>query len=402
MFYAVALGAFGAVAALLFMGVIGVGNNWYTDPDPGWFGGQWWWIGVTAAAGLLVGLLRRLTHLPDETSGLIADLQDERVDPRPVPAILAVSAVSLIGGASLGPEKALGSVGGGLGTWISRRRRFSAADSQNTTLAGFGGAYGGLFSSTVIVVMMIMEIARPGGPRFTRALVGTIVASSVSFGLYFAVAGTVFLDAYQVPPYEFQDWHLLAAVPLGLFAAVVTAVLGLVVKLSTGLFGRLKLPGIVKATLGGILFGLVGVALPLTMFTGSDQLGTVLADAGTLGVGLLVALLLGKMITFGVSQASGFVGGPIFPALFIGGTGGVLVHHLLPGVPLGLAFTCMLAAVPGSMIAAPFTMVLLAAFMTEVGALQTAPILIAVVTAFLAMEGVKYVLANRHPKHAPV
>ena len=92
---------------------------------------------------------------------------------------------------------------------------------------------------------------------------------------------------------------------------------------------------------------------------------------------------------------------PIFPALFIGGTGGVLVHQLIPGVPLGLAFTCMLAAVPGSMIAAPFTMVLLAAFMTEVGALQTAPILIAVVTAFLAMEGVKYLLANRHPQHAP-
>ena len=34
MFYAVALGAFGAVAALLFMGVIGVGNNWYTDSRP--------------------------------------------------------------------------------------------------------------------------------------------------------------------------------------------------------------------------------------------------------------------------------------------------------------------------------------------------------------------------------
>src|SRR6478672_3161568 len=77
MFYAVALGGFGGVAALLFMGVIGVGNNWYTDPDPGWFGGQWWWIAVTAAAGVVVGLLRRLTHLPEHTSGLIADLQDE-------------------------------------------------------------------------------------------------------------------------------------------------------------------------------------------------------------------------------------------------------------------------------------------------------------------------------------
>jgi H+/Cl- antiporter ClcA len=126
----------------------------------------------------------------------------------------------------------------------------------------------------------------------------------------------------------------------------------------------------------------------------------VLADAGTLGPGLLVALLIGKMLTFGVSQASGFVGGPIFPALFIGGTAGILVHQVFPGVPLGLAFTCLLAAVPGSLVAAPFSMVLLAAFLTAVGALQTAPILIAVLTAFLTMEGVKYLLSRRQRPRA--
>ena len=393
--YSVVLGVLGAAAALVFMGVIGVGDNWYVDPNPGWFGGQWWWIAVTAGAGVLVGLVRRLSHLPDQTSGLIADLQDEHVDPRPVPWIVAVSAVSLVGGASLGPEKALGSIGGGAGTWIGRRRGLSTEDSKTTTLAGFAGAYGGLFTSTVIVVMMIMEIARPGGRRFTTALTSTIVGASVSFGLYFVIAGAIFFDVYQVPQYEYQDWQLLAAVPLGLFAAVVTAVLGLVMRISAILFGRLKVPGMVKAPLGGAIFGFVGVALPLTMFTGSAQLGTVLADAGTLGVGLLVAILIGKMLAFGVSQASGFVGGPIFPALFIGGTAGVLVHQIIPGMPLGLTFTCLLAAVPGSMIAAPFSMVLLAGFMTQVGALQTAPILIAVITAFLAMEGVKYLIAQR-------
>ena len=224
--YAVALGVVGALASLVFMGVIGFGDNWYVVANPGWFGGQWWWIAVTAGAGVLVGLLRRVTRLPDHTPGLIADLQEGRVEPRLVPGIVAVSAVSLIGGASLGPEKALGSIGGGAGTWVSRRRGLSAEDSQVNTLAGFGGAYGGLFSSTVIVVMMIMEMARPGGRRFTKALAGAIVASSVSFAIYFAIAGAVFLDAYPVPHYQFQDWQLLAAVPLGLFAAVVTALLG--------------------------------------------------------------------------------------------------------------------------------------------------------------------------------
>jgi hypothetical protein len=51
--------------------------------------------------------------------------------------------------------------------------------------------------------------------------------------------------------------------------------------------------------LGSLVFGLVGVALLLTLFTGSDQLKTVLKDAGTLS--LVVALVIAKMLTFAVS-----------------------------------------------------------------------------------------------------
>ena len=245
--------------------------------------------------------------------------------------------------------------------------------------------------------MLILEVARPGGQRLTKALAAEIVASSISFGLYFAIAGAVFLGDYKVPQYKFQDWQLLAGVPLGLFAAVVVTLLAGFMMAAARLFGRRKAPAIAKSTLGGVVFGVVGVALPLTMFSGSDQLNTVLKDAGSLGLGLglLAATLIAKMLTFAVSQGSGFVGGPIFPSLFIGGTAGVIVHQVIPGVPLGLAFTCLLAAVPGALAPAPFSMVLMAAFLTQVGALQTAPILIAVVTAFLTMEGVKYLLASR-------
>jgi H+/Cl- antiporter ClcA len=398
--YAVALGVFGALAGLVFVGVIDFGGKWYADADSGWFGGHWWWVAVTAAAGVVVGLLRRLMRLPEQIPGLFADLKSEHVDTGLVPGIAAVSAVSLIGGASLGPEKALGAMGGGAGTWLAGRRALGKEDSQVNTLVGFTGAYGGLFSSTVIVVMLILEAARPGGQRFFKALVGGVVASSVSFGIYFAIAGAVFLDAYQVPPYNFEDWQLLAGIPLGLFAALLVTLLVAFMTLASRLFGRLKLPGIAKSTLGGVVFGLVGVALPLTMFSGSDQLKTVLKDAGTLGLGLVVAILIAKMLTFAVSQGSGFIGGPIFPSLFIGGTAGVLVHQVFPSVPLGLAFSCLLAAVPGSVAPAPFSMVLMAAFLTQVGALQTAPILIAVITALLTMEGVKYLVTIRKQSRA--
>jgi len=393
--YAVVLGVFGAFAGLVFIGVIKFGGKWYSDSHPGWFGGHWWWVAVATAAGAAVGLLRRLTRLPWEIPGLFADLQTEHVNPGLVPGIVAVSTVSLIGGASLGPEKALGAMGGGAGSWLAQRRALGKQDSQVNTLSGFAGAYGGLFSSTVIVVLLILEVARPGGQRFTKALAAGIVASSVSFGIYFAIAGAVFLDDYQVPPYKFEDWQLLAGVPLGLFAALVVSLLAGFMLVASRLFGRLKVPVVAKSTLGGVVFGIVGVALPLTMFSGSDQLKTVLEDAGTLGVGLIAVLVIAKMLTFAVSQGSGFVGGPIFPSLFIGGTAGVLVHQVIPGVPLGLAFTCLLAAVPGGLAPAPFSMVLMAAFLTQVGALQTAPILIAVITSYLTLEAVKYLLASR-------
>jgi H+/Cl- antiporter ClcA len=400
MAYAVVLGVFGAFAALIFVGAIKGGGKWYTDSDTGWFGGHWWWVAITAASGVAVALVRRLTRLPWKTPGLFEDLQTERVDPRLVPGIAAVSAVSLIGGASLGPEKALGSMGGGLGSWIAQRRGLKTEDAQVNTLAGFAGAYGGLFSSTLIVVMLITEVARPGGNRFAKALAAQIVASSVSFAIYFAIAGAVFLNYFKVPQYKFEDWQLLAAIPLGLCAAVVVTLLAGFNLGAARLFARLMVPDIAKSVVGGVIFGVVGVALPLSMFNGADQLKTELSQVGTLGLGLLFATLIAKMLTFAVSEGSGFVGGPIFPTLFIGGTAGVIVHQVIHGVPLGLAFTCLLAAVPGSLAAAPFAMVLMAAFLSQIGALETAPVLIAVFTAFLTTEGVKYLLASRKQARA--
>jgi H+/Cl- antiporter ClcA len=393
--YAAALGVFGALAGLVSLGIVKFGERWSTASSPSWFGGHWWWVAVTAAAGIAVGLLRGLTRLPEEVPGLFEDLRSEHVDPGLVRGTMAVSAVSLIGGASIGPEKVLASMGGGVGGWMAQRRGLCKEDARVNTLAGIAGIFGGLFSSPVIVVMLILEVVRPGGHRFSKTLVTDIVAASVSFGIYFAIAGAVFLGAYKVPRYTFEDWQLLAGIPLGLFGAAVSMLAAGFMMLASRLFGRLRVPAIVKSTLGGTIFGIVGVALPLTMFSGGEQLASVLQGASGLGLGLCIAILIAKMLTWAVSQGSGFVGGPIFPSLFIGGTAGIVVHQAIPGVPLGLAFSCLLTAVLGSFAAAPFAMVLMAALLTRVGPLQTFPILIALVTAFLSAEGAKYFLASR-------
>jgi H+/Cl- antiporter ClcA len=386
-------------AALAFLGLVKGGTElWFTLPkDPGWLDGSLWWVGVTAGAGVLVGVLRRAFRVPVKLPGTVEELKERRVEPSIAPRAVAVSLVSLVGGASLGPEDALGKMGGALGTWVSDRQKRSEDVQETNTLSGMAGAYGGLLASPLLATMLVVEVARPKAQRFADALVASLLSASIAFAVYFPIAGSTFVGIYALPSYKYEDWQLLAAVPLGLAAgalALITVVaIGAMKKLTAPLAQRT----ILRATLGGVIFGLVGVALPLTLFTGTDQLTTVIHDGTTLGAGLLIAVVFAKILTFALCEATGFIGGPFLVMLFIGGTAGTAAHVLIPGLPDGLAFTAMFAALPGSLVAAPFTLILLAALTTQIGTLQIAPVAIAVLTAYLAVSGTGTLtaLANR-------
>jgi H+/Cl- antiporter ClcA len=399
--YAVVFGVVLAFAALAFLGLVKGGTRlWFTLPkNPGWFSGRWWWVAVTAAAGLLVGVLRRVFRLPAKLPGTMKELKDERVEPSTVLKAVAVSLVSLIGGASLGPEDALGKLGGGLGTWVSARRKLDESTSATNTLSGMSAAYGGLLSSPILATALTVEIARPKRAAFANTLVAALLSSTVAFAVYFPIAGSTFLGIYKLPHFRYEDWQLAAAIPLGLAAGA----LALITAVAIGLFAKLTAPlaerTILRPALAGIAFGLVGVALPLTLFTGTSQLATEIHDGAALGAGLIIAVLFAKIFTFALCEATGFIGGPILVMLFIGGTAGIAAHLLIPGLPEGLAFAAMYAAVLGSLVAAPFTLIVLVALTTQIGTLQIVPVAIAVLTAYLAVSGSGALMALARKAH---
>ena len=387
--YAVAFGLVLAFAGLAFLALLKGGTRlWFTLPKkPDWFSGSPWWVAVTAAAGVVVGVLRRVFRLPAKLPGTMKELKDERVEPSTVLQAVAVSLVSLIGGASLGPEDALGKMGGGLGTWISARRKLDEDISATNTLSGMSAAYGGLLSTPILATAFTVELARPRRARLGDTLVAALLSSTVAFAVYFPIAGTTFLGIYTLPPFKYEDWQLAAAVPLGLagaaLALITVAAIGLLRKLTAPLAER----AILRSTLGGIAFGLVGVALPLTLFTGTSQLTTVIHDGTALGAGLVIAVMFAKILMFACCEATGFIGGPVLVMLFIGGTAGIAAHLLIPGLPEGLAFATMFPAVLGSLVAAPVSGIVLVALTTQIGALQLAPVAIAVLTSYLAVSG---------------
>jgi len=91
------------------------------------------------------------------------------------------------------------------------------------------------------------------------------------------------------------------------------------------------------------------------------------------------------MFAIALSQSSGFLGGVVFPIIFIGGTSGLLVHSIFPDIPIALCVGAMLAAVPGAFLNAPLSLILIAVGTVGIGAEASVPIGIAVVTAHILM-----------------
>src|SRR5215471_59983 len=257
--YAALFGVALGFAALAFLGLLKGGTKlWFTLPkDPGWFDGSLWWVAVTAGAGVLVGVLRRVLRVPVKLPGTFKEIKEQRVEPATAPAAVAVSLVSLAGGASLGPEDALGKMGGGLGTWISERQKLSEDVRATNTLSGMSAAYGGLLASPVLAAILVLEVARQKAQRFADTLVASLLSSSVAFAIYFAIAGSTFVGIFAVPSYKYKDWQLLAAVPLGIAAGALALLTLIAIAVMKKLTAPLAERTILRAAIGGVIFGLV-------------------------------------------------------------------------------------------------------------------------------------------------
>jgi H+/Cl- antiporter ClcA len=383
------IGLVAGVAVLAFTQLVGFGTQliWPGDPDYGFLGGELWWLGLVGGAGLLVGLLRVVLHVPDDIRGSLGIIQEGAVDRSMALQAIGISIVSLVGGASLGPFDGGVRSGALAGDWWATIRKLPDRERQVDITSGINGALAGLLTAPVMATLLVTELRWPERRSLYRVLLPGLTAAIFGFAVSFAVVGDTFLGVFALPGYDVQVWDFPVAMALGLLAAILSWILGLTVfTLRRWVVPRLG-NQVVRATVGGLAIGAIAIAFPLTLGSGKSQLGDAIESAEQLGAALLIAVVLAKIAAVAVSLTTGFIGGPVMPSLFIGGTAGLAIHVLVPDIPIALAFSCMLVAVPGISVGAPFTMILLAALTVGVGAVETAPAAVAVLTAYTLTAG---------------
>jgi H+/Cl- antiporter ClcA len=139
--------------------------------------------------------------------------------------------------------------------------------------------------------------------------------------------------------------------------------------------------------------GVIGALLPLTLFSGEDQIVDLMSRAAELGVVMLIILSLAKLFATSLLLATGWKGGYIFPIMFASVAMGMAVDLLFPHIPVAVTVAAtmagaLVAALRAPLFAALFTITLVQK--ETAAAVAVAVVASALLTALLAL-----VLARR-------
>lgn len=380
----------GAVVAAVAAGYVwlyheGIHLVWETLPHELGVDPYTWWlvVAVPTLGGIAVGVVLVLIPGRGGPSPVAGHAIGGSTDPRIAPAATIATIVSLVAGASLGPEAALVTLASAIGGLVAMR--LSLADPPARVLAGAGtaGVLGAIFGTPLAGAMLMLELLTLSGTLLYAVLIPGLVAAVVGIEVFQELLGEPFLS-YQLPPVgDLRARDLGYAALIGVGGAIVGRLFMATLRATHRRVDRhtLRRP-ILLAAAGGLVVGLLGLGGDhLTLFSGESSLQTLIDDRSSLGLAALAYVLVAKLAATVVSMTTGFRGGQIFPVMFLGAAFGVLVAELTGDVPDGAAIACGMVATTVAVMRVPIAAILIVTFF--VGADVIPVVVIAAVAAYI-------------------
>jgi CIC family chloride channel protein len=289
-------------------------------------------------AGLILYWGLRLSG-PERTSNLLEVVVagDGRLPFRNGLVKFFSSMVTISSGGSIGREGAitqmtatLASKWGQFAKWHPYRLRMLVGCGA---ASGIAAAYNAPISGAVFAALIVLGNFSMN--LFAPLVFASVIASMVSrsfFGLRLW---------YSVPPFEFTHlgqlpWFLL----LGAVAGAAGAGFLKLLETSEDLFKRLSAPVYVRLAIGGLVVGILAIAVPGVWGNGYVMTNSVLHEefmALKYPLLFIVGLFVAKLVAILATVGSGAVGGVFTPTLFLGASLGAafgLGLHSLSGLGL--------------------------------------------------------------------
>ena len=363
--YSGLIGIVGGLGAQLFVWLLNlaerlllVGIAGYQPPEPGTLNpqslvGPWglWLIPVvTTLGGLLSGILV-YTFAPEAeghgTDAAVEAFHFKGGKIRPiVPLIKAIaSAITIGSGGAAGREGPTAQISVGVGSIFADIMHLPDGDRRTLVLAGMAAGLAAIFRSPLGMAIFAVEILYSGMAFETEALIYTVIASVVAYAVNGLFVGWSPIFYFPQTVHFTDPIALVGYVILGVVAGVVGAIEPPIFYGIRDLFRSLKVPNHIKPAIGGLLMGLLAVAVPEIISTGYGWVQKAMTG-GYIGWSLIF-LALAKILAMSLTISSGGSGGVFGPNVYIGGMVGAWVAFVMDQFIPGAGFSPAAFAVVG-------------------------------------------------------
>lgn len=346
---------------------------------------------------LIVGLCQKYLRAPTViTGGFVESMKGtgEKSDYRTFPGAFISSLASLLSGASIGPEGTIAIMVEDIATGL--RDRWKIASRSADTALGFdvaalASAFNGIVGSVIFTGIFATEFQVGGKKNALKFLIWNLLAGTIGF-LFYSLLG---LEAFaQLIPFTPISEMTLGVIVVAILLGVVGSLLALSAGFSMQLSGKIMGEAfgekvILRCLAAGLVIGVVCYFIPALMFSGEEQIHTIIAESAQIGIGMLLFMAVLKILLLGLSFKSGYIGGPIFPVLFASTMVGLALSLLFPGIPVGVFVMCIEAAAISLALGAPLTAILLVAIVGTANSYMITLLVVSSVTAMLIAAAFK-------------
>ena len=300
--------------------------------------GQLWTIAVLTLTGIAVGLVVRFSPGHAGPDPATESLIGAPISTGALPGLVAALVLGLAGGVSLGPEHPVMVMNIALAVAIGSRL-FPRVSSLDWTILAASGTIGALFGTPVAAALIFSQTLNSSNdvPLWDRLFAPLLAAAAGALTTDLFVHPNFSLPIPVYPQMHFVD--ILSGAIVTLIAIAVGMVAVWCLPRLHALMNRLKNP-VLTLGLGGLLLGILGAAGGhITLFKGLEEMQQIaLSQTLTAGDFLLIALV--KLAALVIASASGFRGGRIFPAVFVGVALGFMLHAHVDAVPAAITVSC--------------------------------------------------------------
>ncbi|HET8601926.1 MAG TPA: chloride channel protein [Segeticoccus sp.] len=372
---------------------------------------------VVGLGGLLSGALVYVLAPEAEGHGTDAAINAVHQNPRMIRARavlvkLVASAITIGSGGSGGREGPTAQISAGFGSLLARTLNLSPEDGRIAVSVGIGSGIGAIFGAPLGGAVLAADIVYRDDFE-EQALIPGLISAVIAYTVFGFTIGWTPLFGYALPGYEFHEpVQLLWFALIGLAAAGTGLVYSGTFYRVVSLTKRTRISSLFTPAIGGVLVGLLALAIPQVLGTGYGWVQASLDRDGLMSIPLWIVLLLpfAKVLATSLSIGTGGSGGIFGPGMIIGGFTGAAVWRLLegfgPGVPHSpAAFVIVgMMACFGAIARAPLAMMLMVAEMT--GSLTILPpAMVAVGLAYLIVRSrgdtiYRSQLRNREEAHS--